>query len=315
MRREIVVGILLSLVLLSSGCILNKGGSTGLEVGPGGKTITITEHSIRPQEILAGSNTNIRLGFANTGTMNAEVSVGEDGKEILTNYCPDLFKIQSFNAYSSSTAREKKKYVLEPGEKLKTSWSLKNVNTQKVPTYGYKCPIDMQVGFNYSVEAYQQFEVKQNREVQGATGFASRTTEGPVTINVEMLGSTTQGEPSFIEGEDLEVLVELENNKPEESSYQGLINLGKMKLESSEDYKIEGDSCNLDTNKDFDTHKLTIQEQLRVGGERSRVVRCKIEPSGSIDQPSVRGQITAKINYTYVKDLGSTNLEIRYRGN
>lgn len=334
MDRKYLLFTVLAATLISSGCLGGGGGgSDGLDIGPGGKTITVTEFEVQPNSIRAGSTTQIRLGIVNTGGMSSNVTIARDqgdtdnkGRKILNNHCPDIFTVSDFDAYSSRNSEKSSVYNLEPGDELQLSWNLKNDN-ENIPLNGYTCPLNLQVPFDYGVTAYQQLEVKENSDVQGATVLESKTSEGPLNIHLEMIGSTTdKGAPKFLKGDNKEVLVQLENTAPEDSSYQGLVELTAPRLQSSENYLLNSSSCNMETNKEGLVRNLDINRMVRLYEGQSRVIRCGVvlsESSGSnsaldeessLPQPSIRGQIEAKANYTYIKDLGERSIEVKYRG-
>lgn len=315
-NRVLLTGIIM-VSLISSGC-MNGGGGGGPKIGPGGKTITVTDFGIQPKEIRSGYDTQIQLGLINTGVMDADVTVGDKGKKILRNYCPDIFTISDWNSYSSRSASVQDSYTLKPGEELQMSWTLKNSNTGSVPVYGYKCSISMQIPFDYSVSAYQQLQVKRNSEIQGTTTLESRTSRGPLNLNVEMIGSSSdKGNPTFIQGDTMEVLIQMENTAPDESSYQGLVNLTDPTIETSENFRINKSSCNVDLkeSKTGMADSVTVDENLRLYQGDSRIVRCEIAMDGEMTAPSIRGQIESKVNYTYIKDLGESKIEVKYGGN
>lgn len=339
---------LLGFTVLASGC-MGGGGDGGLNIGPGGKTVTVTDFEIQPRSILAGSGTQINVGVVNTGTMDANVSVGEDGKKILRNFCPDIFSISSFSAYSSRVDETRDSYTLTPGGELQLRWSLQNTNTASVPTYGYKCSTSLQIPFDYSVSAYQQIQVKRDREVQGATNLQSRTSEGPMNIHLEMIGSSSEkGAPTFINGDNMEVLVQMENTAPEESSYQGLVDLQSPEITTSERFKLNKSTCNMRTRTAgaatgsvtamADTsfsgsgsggssgnlvNGVVVDQQMRLYQGESRIIRCNVvlaqqdgegDLEGEMEVPSVRGQVESQVNYSYIKDLGDTQIEVEPRG-
>lgn len=326
MDEATLTAILLLSALVTSGCMGGGGGNEGgLNVGPGGKTITVTNFEVQPRDLLSGSNAQINVGIVNTGSKPANVTVGEEGKEILTNYCEgDIFRIQDFNAVSTGSEENEGTYSLRPGGELDLSWNIINID-ESVPPYGLRCPLGLQIPFDYGVSAYQQLEVKRDREVQGATSLRSRTSEGPLNINMEVTGSAEA--PSFLKGDTMEILLQMENNAPDESSYQGLVDIRKPVIESSERFLINRTSCNLRTETDSGlTRQIKIDRKMRLYEGQSRVVRCRVHlsqsesgtdivgDSESMDVPSVRGQITSSVNYTYVKDLGETEIEVESRG-
>ncbi|MFB6175484.1 MAG: hypothetical protein ABEJ87_05970 [Candidatus Nanohalobium sp.] len=361
MNQKYLLTCLLLSTVLASGCIGGGGGDGGgLNIGPGGKTVTVTSFKVQPKSILAGSSTQMHVGIVNTGVMPANVSVGDKGTKILRNYCPDIFNIQSFSGYSSRVSSTEDSYTLKPGGELQLRWTLKNSNKGSVPTYGYKCPLSMQIPFDYGVSAYQQLEVKRDRDVQGATELQSRTSQGPMTINLEMIGSTSKkGAPTFIKGDRMEVLVQMENNAPEESSYQGLVSLKEPVIGTSDRFKINKSSCNMKTktagsatgaaymksggsrfkgaeitsgsgtNSNSESSSgglvdsIVVNQKMRIYQGESRIIRCGVvltpkngdeKLKSKMGVPSIRGQIDAHVNYTYIKDLGETQIKVKYRG-
>lgn len=325
MEHEYLIVTVLLTTLISSGCMGGgEGGSdTGLDIGPGGKTITVTDYEVQPQSILAGQGTQVDIGVVNTGGMTAKVQVGKEGtnpddvegREILVNSCPDIFSITRFSSESSRLADTNTSYTLEPGDELKLSWSMSSVE-DNIPLNGYRCPVGFQIPFDYGVNAYQQIQVKQNDEIQGSTNIRSKTSTGPLNMNLEMIGSTAEKEaPTFIEGDNMEVLLQLENTAPEDSSYQGLVELGSPTISSSEEFSINATSCNFDTMEgDGVRNSVEIDKKMRLYQGQSRIVRCGITLEESLENPSTKGQITSEADYSYIKDLGETEIEVEYRG-
>lgn len=389
MERSNLILTVVVLTFVSSGCMSGGGSSDGLDIGKGGNAMTVTQFDIQPTDIMAGSGTTITMGITNTGYLNSEVDVGDEGRELLTNYCSDIFNIQSFDAYSSSSQDipADNEFSLEPGEEIRATWQLENENADAVPLMGFRCPMRVQVPFNYSVQAYQQIQVKENTEVQGTPQLASRTSSGPLNLVVETIGSTSEeGAPTFIEGNNMEVLVQMRNQQPEESTYRGIVELGSPVISTSESFVIDRESCNLrsesaggitgdategsvfeppsdsdssseeeqssDSSSDdapfeppededsdsssgagdtpFQTpeqdygegeasgdglvNAVQITEDMRLYQGQSRVVRCSIELAEDLDQPSTSGELRAHANYSYVKDMGQTQVEVEYRG-
>lgn len=328
-QRQVLLTVVMA-TIVSSGCMGGGGNeNNGLNIGEGGKTITVQEFEVQPQSILSGSTTQVKLGVVNTGGLNSNVTIGEGGEDtegldVMSNYCPDIFSIQSFDSYSSRKSSVDDTYNLEPGDELRLTWNLKNDNTGSIPLNGYRCPLKLQVPFDYGVTAYQQIEVKENTEIQGATELASKTSGGPLDINLEMIGSTSEnGAPTFIDGDNMEVLVQMENSAPEESSYQGLVEFDAPELISSSQYSINATSCNMETNEEGLSKNVQINKTMRLYEDQSRVIRCGVvmtedETSDVIEEgemsvPSIRGQIEARADYTYIKDLGEQTIEVEYR--
>ena len=49
--------------------------------------------------------------------------------------------------------------------------------------------------------------------------------------------------------------------------------------------------------------------------QTSSIIRCDIVETDLEAQPSKRAEIRASANYTYVKNVGSRDVKVKYRGN
>lgn len=291
---------LLAVIIVASGCAGN-GGNTGSSTG----AVDVTRLDVTPSSIRSGSTVRVEMGIANSGELPASLIIdraGEiDGDAVLTDYCPDLFNIESFDAYSSSAQSTQDSYDLQRGEEVRLSWELKH--TGDIGVNGAMCPMNFKVPFNYTVEAYRQVQILRNNDV-GTADLSYQSSDGPLNILIETIGSSSeQGAPYFIEGDDVEVLVQLENTEPSEAEYSGAVNVQAPEITvpgSSEAFQL--DSCNLGEDKE----KMTLYE-----GE-SQVIRC--DASYNLNAPSVTGEIRAKTNYTFIKNIGSQEVEVEYSG-
>ncbi|MFB6143678.1 MAG: hypothetical protein ABEJ98_00055 [Candidatus Nanohaloarchaea archaeon] len=290
---------LLALIVLASGCAH----TTGTDSSPG-DAVKVTKLEVVPDEIRAGSKVRVDMGVTNTGVLPADLILdrtGElDGDAILTDYCPDLFDVTGFEAYSSSEPSTQDSYSLKQGEQVMLSWEL--TQTGDIGVNGARCPMNFKVPFNYTVEAYRQVKVLRNDEV-GASKPAHRSSEGPLKILIETIGSSSEkGVPYFIKGDSIGVLVQLINENPSEAKYRGAVKVQQPVIEMAN----TGGNFRLGGCDTPEGETLTLYE-----GE-SIVIRCGL--NYTLDAPSITGEIRARTNYTYIKNAGTREVKIKYAG-
>lgn len=291
---------LLAIIVLASGCA-HTGGDASTSTG----AVEVTRLDVTPDEIRAGSTVRIEMSVTNAGVLPADLIVdrgGElDGDAVLTDYCPDFFEVQSFDAYSSSEQSTQESYDLERGEEVRLSWELQQ--TGNIGINGARCPMNFKVPFNYTVEAYRQVQVLRNDDV-GSAELSYQSSEGPLKLLIETIGSSSEKEaPFFIEGDDVEVLVQLINEKPDDAKYTGAVRVETPDINtpnSGDEFRLG--SC------DFGEDKETL---MLYEGE-SQVMRCPA--NYSLDAPSITGEIRAAANYTFIKNVGSREVMVNYDG-
>ncbi|MFO7794143.1 MAG: hypothetical protein R6V35_04175 [Candidatus Nanohaloarchaea archaeon] len=299
---------LVGLVILTSGC-MDGGEETESE---GTQAIGVNELSVTPQTIYADSSTTAILHIENTGLLDANLTIDSEwsqddthpnyGDRLLTNRCRDIFEVDEFSARGPGD-QSKDRYNLPSGTEARFSWSLSTRNAN-VPIQGLDCNMRFEVPFDYSVSAYRQLQFLESREVQGVSELDSRSSRGPMAINIETIGSTSeQGSSTFVEGDNAEVIIRLRNQVEEGSSYTGFIQAEVPEIEASGvEFEEECEGAQGDT--------ITMYE-----GE-SQPIRCSISDEVFEDlNGSARGEVRVSADYTYVKDLGSKNVEVEYRGN
>lgn len=239
------------------------------------------------------------MGVQNTGEMNGTLDVGEDGNQILTDYCTDVFSLEGYSAQSSRSSEADTSYFLKPDWEASFSWTLQQQGD--VPIIGQSCDLKFQAPFNYSVQAYKQLQIKRSAEAGGEPQLTSQSSQGPLAIEIELIGSSSeQGAPVFIEGDDMELLVRFRKKQREDSPYQGLIDISDPGLSAS-GISIDRDSCD-------------IPEQIIMYQGNSQVIRCDLDYGGSISAPSVTPQVTVDADYQYTKDVPSRTVEVEPSG-
>lgn len=300
---------LVGLVIITSGCI-DGGEETQSE---GTQAIGVNELSVTPSTIYADSSTTAILHIENTGLLDANLTIDSEwsqddthpnyGDRLLTNRCRDIFEVDEFTARGPGD-QSKDRYSLPSGTEARFSWSLSTRNAN-VPIQGLSCNMKFEVPFDYSVSAYRQLQFLENRQIQGVTNLDSRSSRGPMAINIETIGSTSQqGSSTFVQGDNAEVIVTLKNQVEEGSSYTGFIQAEVPEIEAS-GFDFESDCQGAQGEE-----TITMYE----GG--SQPIRCSIsdEVFENINSSS-RGEVRVTADYTYVKDLRSKKVEVEYRGN
>lgn len=286
------------LTVIVSGCIGPSGQQTQQSSG---KALTVSGPSIQPSSgtIREDSSVRVSMGVMNTGEMNGTLVAGRNGDQIMTNYCTDVFEITDYEAQSSQTMDAQESYFLNPDWEAQFNWELQQ--TGDVPIMGQTCELRFEAPFNYSVDAYRQLQIKRSAEAGGEPQLTSQSSKGPLAINIELIGSSSeQGAPVFIEEDSIEVLVRFSKKQSEDSPYQGLIDISNPELEAK-GIDIDRDSCE-------------IPEQIIMYEGDSQVIRCDLDYGGSIGSPSITPQISVNADYKYTKDVPSRTVEVEYSG-
>lgn len=331
MDADKTVLILLIAVFTVSGCV---GGGGNSNSGPSG-AVSVQSLSVQPSEIFAGGNVRVNMGIANTGQLPATLQVGEDGSSILTSGCQDIFDIQSFEAESSNISDTRESYKLAPQYEVSLGWNLEQ-STGNVPLNGYRCNMRFEVPFDYSVESFRQIQIKESERVENAELFA-QSSQGPLDIQIQAIGSSAaSGAPVFLKDDGGEILIQLVNRQTEDSRYQGLIELEPPALEARgiEFDEVDITSDNEEIAKDLaedipdldpgdvnagdsvrmcpDPTDLIGSPELSLNNGASETLRCDIQ--WELNGPSMRGEVFAQTDYTFVKKAGSQRVDVRYRG-
>lgn len=311
MEKRVLALSLLAIVVVTSGCI--DGGSEKTE-SEGDAAITVHQYSVSPNEIYQGSTVRVSLQFANTGNIDATLWAGENGEQVFKNYCPDIFTLEGDRSSFQSTPEDiqsDKSYVLRSGEEAELQWVLEQ--NSEVPLIGDDCDLDAEIPFNYSVSSYRQVQIKRSREVEGTTSLRSESSKGPLKLAIRAQGGTgDEGGSTFITDEDetAQILFQLQN-KEEENYAKGLIDVyeGSFEIDGEEPVNINLDSADCD----FDPE----EDRIRMFEGQSRLISCQIDlDNADLDgQPSKISEITASVDYTYLKQAGEQNVKVNYRGN
>jgi hypothetical protein len=345
-NRNLVLSLLVG-VVLASGCTNITGGNTdGPTQTEGSDAITIHDVSIEPRQIYEGASVRVILDIANTGRVTARIDAAEDGENVLKNYCSDIFSIAD-SGYQVTPAENSvgdNTYQLQTGQELKFQWVLDQEGN--VPLIGYSCNLKLEVPFDYKVSAFRQFQTKQDRTIEGSTSLESRSSAGPLKLNIEVIGGTgEEGESTFVAGEDqtARVLLQLQNLRREDYA-KGLVDVKEETLQINSpmlgiDEEFEAQTttdCDLTGSSDArrtvscvstsdtvyqwvsnngDTKcSLDKNTQLRMAEGQSRIITCDVEVPDSVEQPAVVSNIEASVNYTYIKDAGKQTVRVETRG-
>ncbi|QGA80796.1 hypothetical protein [Candidatus Nanohalobium constans] len=281
--------ILIALASIASGCA-DTGGGTG---------ISIKELNVEPSQISADSTAVVNFEAVNNGNLAGEVNTGSNGTEIMTNYCSDIFKIEDFRSSATKPSSNENQYKLETGDRLRLTWMLDQNKPGEIPLQGYPCDLKFQLPFNYSVKAYKQIQVKQDREADGSPNLGSDISEGPLSIDMEVIGSTSNQRDTVLKRDNASIYLTAHNTDDEDSSFRGLIKIQNISISSSGKIQV---------NKDCGE-----KGSVDLASGKEKIYRCQIKHD-EFDTPSIRGEVEAEINYTFVKDLGSKSIQVKYNG-
>lgn len=297
MPNSKVVLLILAAVITVSGC------TDGGETQASGDAIAVERFEVVPQQIYAGSDVAATLNVRNVGNTEAKITTGQQGTNILKSYTPDLLMIEDFSAESTNTTetKEQEAYTLQPDETLSMNWDLHQFDESRIRFYADQ-QIDMtfQIPFQYTVQAYQQFQVKENSGVQSLESLGAASSNGPMDVHIEMIGSSSEGgSPVFIEGDNIQVRVEFRNNDVEEGDAVGLINIESPEVRALSD-KVTVEGCNTPSN-------------IQVRADSSTSITCNVNINGEI-QSSIRDEIRVTSDYKFTKTVSKEHITVKYRG-
>lgn len=309
----------MSLIVLVSGCIDTGGGSETITEGP--ESVVIEELRVQPQQIYSGQPVRASITAVNAGNTDAEVDVGENGGQILGDYCTDLFKLDSFTASSSRSPDVQESYMLESGEKVNARWTLQQQGN--VPIYGKRCNLEFSVPFNYTVESYRQIQIKRDRAVEGSSKLSSESTTGPLSLRIDTLPGSTGQTNTYVlseNGDDtVNVMIELINTEPQEEFNKGLVNVDKSSfyVEATEPLQVDEEysdgEWSAEGYPDSEARCDMPEREIRMLEGRSVTITCEIPLDSEIDTPSVISEISAGVNYRYVKNAGQVEVRVEPR--
>lgn len=303
--------ILLVIIFVSSGCI--DGGEEETE-SEGTQAIDVDTLRVVPDEIYSGSTVTAELKFTNIGELPADLQINSDnydsvegapyGDRVLTDRCRDLFSVESFNLRGPDESLvDGNTYRLPRESQISMIWTLRNDETEAVPLTGSSCTFRFNVPFNYTVDAFRQIQFKESREVEGTPELQSKSSRGPMKIDISTVGSTADQPNTFIEGDIPQIRITLRNQGDEGKEYSGFINAEFPEIYlAGEENKISlrGEDCE---NPD---------DEITVYSGRSRTLVCDIDYDKEIDG-AFREEIRVESDYRYVQNLGSFTVDVKPR--
>lgn len=336
-KKDFVLIFLISAVIVVSGCI--NGGSGQDEVDEGVTAIDVVELEVTPNEIFSGGSIDASLTLENTGNANATLITdrgAEDplGTAVLESYCPDLFRIESFRAESDTVEATQHEYQLQPGEQLSMIWNLRQFDEERIRFYdGDSCQLDFAAPFEYSVEAFQQLQIRDNDDLE-APNLETRSSRGPMLLSITTIGSTSQfNEPYFIEEDfhrDHEVRAEIEMiNQIPEGGEHGIVDAEPPEIELiggslEESISLDEEITVPENGEEEEVERCGIPSGIYLYGGDSTIIGCDLNlyddehySNGEVNLLTGRTSITeirARADYEYNAPMGSRTVEVQFRG-
>jgi len=295
----------LFLVILVSGCINGIGGGEETE----SQAIFVEELSVQPTQIYSGGTISARTTVRNSGNIPADIEVGEDGENVLTSYTPDLLNITDFSGRTTQNPETQTEYTLEPDESLTMQWELEQYDEDRIRFYeDDDASMTFRVPFEYSVDAFQQIQIKRDHSETPLTDLESRSSPGPLSVAVQTVGSSSDsGNNIFIDGDNKQVHLQLVNNNPEEGAHQGLMRIDTPEISTEGNIEIEEENdC-----------EMPDEDELILHDDESTVISCDINLPEDVDmqeERSIRDEIRVSSDYEYVRTIGDRTITVDYRG-
>jgi hypothetical protein len=296
--------LMIGLALAASACV---GGDDSFQ-----GSIQITEFSVAPTEIFEGQDFSVALEAENTGAKTANISVEENGANVMIDACEQVFDIepQGFNIVSSA---EPDPYSLENGQGLRLEWEMSHEGS--VPRYGRECDLSFQMPFNYSVTAFTQIQIVENEGSEIKPDLQHKSSTGPLSIDVTTIPS---GNQRYVTNEDekVEVLFKMVNNQPEEDRNKGLVNINtdSVKIEANDPLDFEAEmGPDGEWESEGDGSCSSPGRDIPVFQGESQTYRCEITLPDSVEISEV-SEISIGFSYKYVKDVGTKTIKVKTRG-
>jgi hypothetical protein len=181
------------------------------------------------------------------------------------------------------------------------NWDLHQFDESRIRFYADQTvDLSFRIPFQYTVEAYHQFQVKDNTGVESLEGLGAASSNGPMEVTIELIGSSSEGgSPVFLEGDDIQVRVEFANNDVEEGDGVGLINIESPTIRAPGD-DISVNNCNSPSN-------------IQVRGSSSTTITCSVDIQTDIAS-SIREEIRVSADYNFTKTVSKDHITVQYRG-
>ena len=347
MNRHFTALSLVILTILASGCI---GGGNNNEGPETEKSIEIHRVDVQPTQLYEGTPLDAEIEVANVGNLDATIDVGENGGNVLTDRCTDIFSLEEpakdFNVAPESQRIDGNVYRVEPDEGLTIQWQLSQIG--EVPLYGKRCDMKFQVPFNYSVSAYKQVQIKSDDNIEGSS-LNWESSSGPLTLAIQTLGGTgDEGQDTYVEGDDstMTMLVQFQNDNKEDFD-KGVTDIQERSLwigmvksdgsvvfnetfETGPDIECPpagststtcyrtGETVNrwVSSSGSTDTYcNLNSDQPIRMFEGESRVMVCEFNlDEANFNDPAEVIEIRSSAKYTYIKDAGTRRVEVQTRG-
>jgi len=301
---------LMFLTVITLGC-LNGTTSQGPE------SVEVQELSVNPAQIYEDSSTTATLQATNVGSMPAQVTVEEEGENILVDYCrDDIFTIEDFSINAPpSTEQGDNEYNMEEGDTLRMNWDLDQ--TGSVPLYSLDCDLRFQIPFNYTVQAFSQIQIKEETGVEGAQNLETRSSSGPAYFNIETVPGVSGEQSTYIteEDNDISMTIGLQNQRTEDGYGLGIVNLEQEDIEIEIPDELRPEDLKGEENQEVQESMCEIPgSEISLNEGSSSDIRCSLEVPEEISEPASIYDITAEIDYRYVKEAGTRNVEVSPRG-
>lgn len=282
MNQKIFVLSLL-LVVLVAGCTSSGGTqSTGKEILKITDVDSFPKNTVHPGETLI-----LRATVKNVADVPATFNVGEDGKDVLFDYCSSLYNLEGYGILTGQNEDEPK-ITLSPHQEAMFQWTFTAPTEEQIGAdmgLSHECTFKTQIKYESRAKttSYVYF-ADQNEVLQRA--YTSKelslkgdsiATKGPVVAN--LIPSMNQPIPVKDETSEWTFYIQLQNTG------DGIVNVTSL--------TIEGAVCDFEDQKD----------KFKIYGQKSSRIACTTKtPIVDILTPK-KYTIDVIYEYTTRKDL------------
>jgi hypothetical protein len=188
-------------------------------------------------------------------------------------------------------------------------WRLDLRDGIRIPLQGYKCDFDALLRFNYSTSTFEQLQVKPSEDVENAP-LDSGSSSGPMNLVIEPVPGTLGVEQPgrYVSGADDTVTVLFRLQGVQSEGRSGAVDIDESTFEASAIQPLSTDGNGQRIGPEDCSNYPDDSRDLMLNKGESVDVRCELDVS-SVDTSRIP-EISASVNYTYLKNPGERTVKV-----
>lgn len=343
--RWIAINLLI-LVIAVSACVDDSSPTRAIEV---------SELKIQPSTIYEGGTVTASMKVVNKGNLPAEIKVGSKGENIMTDYCPGMFDISDFSYTTpggeespvtlNASENMLLTWTLQQQGRVPTYDKSCDIKFNMRFDYSVNTYKQVQIKKSREVEGSRRLDA---RSSSGPMFFSIATVGNSVDAPSTFIA------PGKKKKETMTIHLQLQNRGREDYK-KGVVDIKEesLRIQATEPLKLsegfgdKGCDYNIDTEglspreiqrriverknscesgkmvwkplADYSKARCDVgdNEDIRMFEGESRLITCivPLPTKNELESPAAISEITASVNYTYLRTVGSRRVEVRNRAN